>query len=145
MADKVLILGGSYFVGRKMVEYLAAHGYAVTVLNRGTKPLSVKGVQQICCDRNEGEGMKAALAGKGPEILELDYAELGRNVRDFYPFFDYDNVLEVSKVNGIICRETEFTEGLRKAFAWFTGNRDEIVFKENVDKNLYEIIAELSV
>ncbi len=359
MADKVLILGGSYFVGRKMVEFLAGHGYEVTVLNRGTKPLSVEGVRQICCDRNDGEGMKKALAGKVfdyvidvswqdvswveklcgalsfdsvkklvfisssavydvehlqipfletdalaenkywtfygkgkidaesyyseflkdkktelvilrppyiygeynyaqreslifrqlmenkpvvipksnpretlikafpspnlrseaatstanscdppeasmeahecfhrlqfiytedlaaivecllksatgkesvfnvgnreavtsrewveacakvagkvPEIMELDYAEVGRNVRDFYPFFDYDNVLEVSKINKIVSKETEFEEGLRKSFAWFLENRENITFKANVDKNLYEIIAELSV
>ena len=320
MSNKVLVLGGSYFVGRKMVEYLAEHGYAVTVLNRGTRPLSVDGVQQIYCDRNDGEGMKAALAGKvfdyvidvswqdvswveklcdalsfekvkkfvfisssavydvehlqipfaetdalaenkywtfygkgkidaesyyseflrekdtelvilrppyiygeynyaqreslifrqlledrpvvipksnpklqfietedlaaivecllqtdtgknavfnvgnrnavtskewveacakvagkKPEIMEIDYAGLGRNVRDFYPFFDYDNVLEVLKINGIISKETEFEEGLTKCFAWFLKNRESITFKENVDKNLYEIIAELSV
>ncbi len=64
MEDKVLVLGGSYFVGRKLVEYLAEHSYSVTVLNRGTKPLFTEGVQQICCDRNDGEGMKAALADK---------------------------------------------------------------------------------
>ena len=320
MSNKVLVLGGSYFVGRKLVEFLAGHGYAVTVLNRGTRPLSVEGVQQICCDRNDGEGMKAALAGKAfdyvidvswqdvswvdklcealdfepvkkfvfisssavydvehlqipfaetdvlaenkywtfygkgkidaesyyseflrekdtelvilrppyiygeynyaqreslifrqlledkpvvipvsnpklqfiytedlaaivehllkvetekesvfnvgnrdavtsrewvevcakvagkaPEIMEVDYEELGRNVRDFYPFFDYDNVLEVSKIGGIIHKETAFEEGLKKSFAWFLENRDNITFKANVDKNLYEIIAELSV
>lgn len=320
MAEKVLILGGSYFVGRKLVEYLAENGYAVTVLNRGTRPLSVEGIRQICCDRNDGDGMKGALAGKAfdyvidvswqdvswveklcaaldfetvkklvfisssavydvehlqipfletdalaenkywtfygkgkidaegyyseflkeketelvmlrppyiygeynyaqreslifrqlmedkpvvipksnpklqfiytedlvaivacmlkketgkesvfnvgnrdavtskewveacakaagkvPEIMALDYAELGRNVRDFYPFFDYDNVLEVSKINGIISKETEFEEGLKRSFAWFLENRENIVFKANIDKNLYEIIAELSV
>ncbi len=320
MSNKVLVLGGSYFVGRKMVEYLAGRGYEVTVLNRGTRPLSIEGVRQICCDRNDGEGMKAALsgksydyvidvswqdvswveklcnaldfepvkklvfisssavydvenlqipfaetdalgenkywtfygkgkidaeryyaeflrdkeaelvilrppyiygeynyaqreslifrqlmedrpvvipvsdpklqfidtedlaaivecllqtdtgkdavfnvgngkavtsrewveacakvAGKKPEIMEIDYAGLGRNVRDFYPFFDYDNVLDVSKINKIICKETKFEEGLTKCFAWFLKNRESITFKENVDKNLYEIIAELSV
>ena len=41
--------------------------------------------------------------------------------------------------------EMEFEEGLRRSFAWFTENRESIVFKANVDKNLYEIIAELSV
>ena len=359
MADKFLVLGGSYFVGRKLVEYLAEHGYAVTVLNRGTRPLAVEGVTQICCDRNDGEGMKAALAGKvfdyvidvswqdvswveklcaalsfdsvkklvfisssavydvehlqipfaetdalgenkywtfygtgkmdaenyyskflrdkstdlvmlrppyiygeynyaqreslifrqlledkpvvipksrpretlikafpspnlrseaaastanscdppeasmeaqecfhrmqfiytedlaaiidcllkretgkesvfnvgnreavtskewveacakvagkTPRIVEIDYLELGRNVRDFYPFFDYDNVLEVSKINAIIERETDFAEGLKRSYTWFAENRESIVFKANVDKNLYEIIAELSV
>ena len=74
----------------------------MAVLNRGTKPLSIEGVQQICCDRNDGEGMKAALAGK---------------------FFDYDNVLEVSKINAIINMETDFEEGLKKSFAWFTENK----------------------
>lgn len=320
MADKVLVLGGSYFVGRKLVEFLTVHGYAVTVLNRGTRPLSVEGVQQICCDRNDGEGMKRALAGKTfdyvidvswqdvswveklcdalsfdgvkkmvfisssavydveylqipfvetdalaenkywtfygqgkidaeryysrflrekktelvilrppyiygeynyaqreslifrqlledkpvvipksnpklqfiytedlaasvdvllkmdtgkesifnvgnteavtskewvencakvtgkvPEIMEVDYAGLGRNVRDFYPFFDYDNVLNVSKICEMIKRETAFEEGLKRSFAWFLENRENITFKANVDKNLYEIIAELSV
>ena len=320
MADKVLVLGGSYFVGRKLVEFLAERGYAVTVLNRGTRPLSVDGVQQICCDRNDGDGMKTALsgkpfdyvidvswqdvswveklcaalsfdmvkklvfisssavydvehlqipfaetdalaenkywtfygkgkidaenyyaeflkdketelvilrppyiygeynyaqreslifrqlmedkpvvipisnpklqfiytedlativeclfkteigkvnvfnvgnrdavtsrewveacarvAGKAPEILEVEYESLGRNVRDFYPFFDYDNVLEVSKINEIISIETAFEEGLKRSFVWFAENRENIVFKANVDKNLYEMIAELSV
>lgn len=320
MADKVLILGGSYFVGRKLVEFLAGRGYAVTVLNRGTKPLFVEGVQQICCDRNDGEGMKAVLAGKEfdfvidvswqdvswveklcgaldfdtvkklvfisssavydvehlqipfketdalaenkywtfygkgkidaetyyseflkdkktelvmlrppyiygeynyaqreslifrqlmkdkpvvipasnpklqfiytedlaaivdvllqtetgkqsvfnvgnqaavtsrewveacgkaagkvPEILEVDYAGLGRDVRDFYPFFDYDNVLDVSEISRVIEKETRFEEGLTKSYDWFVKNRDNITFKANVDKNLYEMIAELSV
>jgi nucleoside-diphosphate-sugar epimerase len=87
----------------------------------------------------------AKVAGKVPKILEVDYEELGRTVRDFYPFFDYDNVLEVSKINGIINKETAFEEGLKRSFAWFSENRESIVFKANVDKNLYEIIAELSV
>ena len=87
----------------------------------------------------------AAVAGKEVKILEVDYTELGKNVRDFYPFFDYDNVLEVSKINEQISRETDFAEGLRKSYEWFLENKEVITFKENVDKNLYEIIAELSV
>lgn len=320
MAGKVLILGGSYFVGKKIAEYLAEKEYEVTVLNRGTKPVSAKNVTQLCCNRNDAEGMKTVLAGKvfdyvidvswqdvswvkhlcgalnfeavkklvfisssavydvehlqiplkeedtvaenkywtfygqgkidaekyyskvlqdmatslvilrppyiygeynyaqreslifrqlvenkpvvipksnpklqfiytedlaviidcliktetGKEyvcnignrkavtskewieacamaagkkadILEIDYAELDKNVRDFYPFFDYDNVLDVSRINQIICQETDFKEGLKRSFAWFLENKENIVFKANVDKTLYEIIAELSV
>ena len=320
MAEKVLVLGGSYFVGKKIVEYLAEKEYEVTVLNRGTKPVSAKNISQLICDRNDAAAMKQVLAGKTfdyvidvswqdvswvkhlcdalnfdpvkklifisssavydvenlsipfkeddtlaenkywtfygqgkidaeryyeeflrskstnlvilrppyiygeynyaqreslifrqlmedkpvvipasnpklqfiytedlaavvdclltaetgkesvfnvgnkeevtskawveacaraagriPEIMEVDYAGLGKNVRDFYPFFDYDNVLEVSKIGGIIEKETDFAEGLRRAFAWFLENKETIAFKENVDKNLYEIIAELSV
>lgn len=320
MTEKVLVLGGSYFVGKKIVEYLAEKEYEVTVLNRGTKPVSAKNISQLICDRNDAAAMKQVLAGKTfdyvidvswqdvswvkhlcdalnydpvkklifisssavydveklsvplkeedtlaenkywtfygqgkidaekyyteflqdkstnlvmlrppyiygeynyaqreslifrqlvedkpvvipksnpklqfiytedlaaiidcllktdtgkhyvcnvgnrtavtsrewveacavtagkpADIMEINYAELDKNVRDFYPFFDYDNVLDVSKINEIICRETDFEEGLKKSFKWFLKNKENIVFKANVDKNLYEIIAELSV
>ena len=87
----------------------------------------------------------ALAAGKKADIMEIDYTELDKNVRDFYPFFDYDNVLDVSKINQIISRETDFEVGLRKSYAWFLENKESIVFKANVDKTLYEIIAELSM
>ena len=127
MAEKVLVLGGSYFVGKKIVEYLAEKEYEVTVLNRGTKPVLAKNVTQLCCDRNDAEGMKSVLAGK-----------------DFNYVIDV-SWQDVSKINEIICRETDFEEGLKKSFKWFLENKEDIVFKANVDKNLYEIIAELSV
>lgn len=38
MGEKVLILGGSYFVGRKIAIVLSENGYTVSVLNRDTKP-----------------------------------------------------------------------------------------------------------
>jgi len=87
----------------------------------------------------------ALAAGKKADIMEIDYAELDKNVREFYPFFDYDNVLDVSKINQIISEETGFEEGLKKSYAWFLKKKENIVFKANVDKTLYEIIAELSV
>ena len=87
----------------------------------------------------------APATGKKADIMEIDYAELGKNVREFYPFFDYDNVPDVSKINEILCQETDFEEGLKRSLAWFMENRENIVFKTNVDKTLYEIIAELSV
>ena len=57
----------------------------------------------------------------------------------------FEYVLDVSKINELICQETDFEEGLKKSFAWFMENRENIVFKANVDKTLYEMIAELSV
>ena len=61
---KSLILGGSTFVGRRMVDSLRATGYEVTVLNRGrtTSDLPV-GVERIVGDRTSTESMRAALAG----------------------------------------------------------------------------------
>ena len=62
-----------------------------------------------------------------------------------YPFFDYDNVLDVTKVSHLDWMETSFHDGLIEAYEWFLVNRNQIVFKESVDRNLYEMIAELSI
>lgn len=61
--NHVLVLGGSYFIGRCVTEALAAAGYTVYTLNRGTKPKVHEAVHEIICDRNDAAAMKAALAG----------------------------------------------------------------------------------
>ena len=61
--NHVLVLGGSYFIGRCVTEALAAAGYTVYTLNRGTKPKVHGAVHEIICDRNDAAAMKAALAG----------------------------------------------------------------------------------
>lgn len=61
---KALILGGSTFVGRRMVDLLAADGHQVAVLNRGrTSSALPDGVQRIIGDRTSTESMENALAG----------------------------------------------------------------------------------
>ena len=85
------------------------------------------------------------VVGVEPTIVECDYNLLGKKVRDFYPFFDYDNVLDATKVSNFDWMETSFHEGLKEAYEWFLANRSGIVFKESVDRNLYEMIAELSI
>ena len=50
----VLIIGGSYFLGRTFVEELRKHpDYAIYVMNRGNAPLDVDGVEEIVCDRHD--------------------------------------------------------------------------------------------
>ena len=87
----------------------------------------------------------AGVVGKKPHLVEVDYTKMGMNVRDFYPFFDYDNVLDLRRIHSIWNQETDFRVGLERAYEWFLKNRSEIIFKENVDKSLYEIIAAMSV
>lgn len=82
-------------------------------------------------------------AGIQPTILSYDYASDRRNVRDFFPFFDYDNVLDVSAMKAIAPEETPFEEGLRNAFAWFQSNRDDIRFDDRVTANEQEILKKL--
>lgn len=55
----VLVIGGSYFVGRSIVEHLLADNHTVSVLNRGTQRVSH--VEQITVDRNDLDKMPKIL------------------------------------------------------------------------------------
>lgn len=111
--------------------------------------------QEKCCIYNVGNKQSvsskewvetcAKVVGKQAAITECDYQAMGKQVRDFYPFFDYDNVLDVTKINRFYNEETDFTDGLSRAYDWFMKNRDNIVFKQKVDQTLYEMIASLSI
>ncbi|MGA0879375.1 MAG: NAD-dependent epimerase/dehydratase family protein [Ilumatobacteraceae bacterium] len=61
---KALVLGGSVFVGRRLVEMLAAQGHEVVVLNRGRTPTTIPdGVRLVKADRTDTDSMRAALVG----------------------------------------------------------------------------------
>ncbi len=58
---KVLVLGGSHFVGRALVESAIARGHEVTALNRGRTGHDVDGATLIRADRTDHEEFAAAL------------------------------------------------------------------------------------
>lgn len=84
--------------------------------------------------------MCAQAAGKKVELVTVDYRKADRQVRDFFPFHDYDNVLNVDKIKRICSEETDFLIGLQNAFQWFLQEREHIVWKEEVKKNESEIL-----
>jgi len=58
----VLVIGGSYFVGRVFVEELSRiPDYAIYVMNRGNVPINIEGVTEIRCDRHDTEAMYKAI------------------------------------------------------------------------------------
>jgi len=61
---RVLIVGGSFFLGRVFVEELLKRGdFSITVLNRGKLPLKKDRVEEIVCDRHDLDRLKTVLAG----------------------------------------------------------------------------------
>jgi len=61
----ILVIGGSYFVGKVFVEELRKHDeYSVYVMNRGNRPLNINGVEEIQCDRHDA----LSLAASVPEL-----------------------------------------------------------------------------
>ena len=69
---KILVIGGSYFLGRWFVQH-AYKRHDITVLNRGTIPIGLEGVEEIVADRhNEDELCKLEAKGEGYDAV-LDF------------------------------------------------------------------------
>lgn len=82
----------------------------------------------------------AAAAGLPVTILKYDYQKDGRSVRDFFPFPDYSNVLDVTKIKEIYAYETDFIQGLKVAYQWYLEQKESLIFKEIVSQNEKEIL-----
>jgi 2'-hydroxyisoflavone reductase len=52
---RILVLGGTHFVGRHIVEAALGAGHDVSVFNRGRTPLPWEGVEQLTGDRKAGD------------------------------------------------------------------------------------------
>jgi len=59
-----LVLGGSAFIGRRLVEVLQTAGHDVAVLNRGHRAGTTGDVEQLVADRSDPTAVRAALAGR---------------------------------------------------------------------------------
>jgi len=61
---RVLVIGGTLFVGRHIVETLLAHGHSVAVLNRGQTPDALAPeVVRLRADRHQHDQVRAAVDG----------------------------------------------------------------------------------
>lgn len=61
--QKIIVIGGSRYFGRLLVERLHAAGHQVTVINRGSAP-PPDGVGHLVVDRNDEAALRAALDGR---------------------------------------------------------------------------------
>src|SRR5512141_2196506 len=85
---KILILGGTKFLGRHLVESALAAGHAVTLFNRGkTNPTLFPNIETIIGDREHdieklsGRQWDVAIdvAGYVPRIVRLSAQEVARS------------------------------------------------------------------
>ena len=64
-----LVIGGTGYLGRLLVAELLKKGHAVSVLHRRSKHDLGRRVANIVADRNDAQAVKAALAGKNPDVV----------------------------------------------------------------------------
>lgn len=67
--SRALVIGGTQFMGRALVEQLLARGDHVTIMHRGgTTPFGAR-VHEIRCDRNDGAAVEKALADSSFDVV----------------------------------------------------------------------------
>ena len=75
---KVLVLGGTRFIGRELVEKLVKNKHAVTVLNRGNSPIKYpESVAHVKMDRNKTAQLKEYLKDQFFDcVVDLSISEI---------------------------------------------------------------------
>src|ERR1041385_3009951 len=66
---KVLVIGGTLFIGKLLVEELLKAGHEVAVLHRKPKHDFGRRVENIMADRNDASAMKEALSGRRYDVV----------------------------------------------------------------------------
>lgn len=79
---RILMMGGTRFIGVYLTKILVAQGHEVVLFNRGKKPAPVAGIQQIHGDRTDAAVLKEKLAG---EQFDAIFDNNGRELSDTQP------------------------------------------------------------
>lgn len=79
---RVLIMGGTRFIGVYLTKVLVEQGHEVVLFNRGNRPAPVEGIRQIKGDRTDVKQLKEKLAG---EEFDAIFDNNGRELADTQP------------------------------------------------------------
>ena len=79
---RILIMGGTRFIGVYLTKILVEQGHEVVLFNRGNKPTPVEGVKQIKGDRTDASGLREKLS---QEKFDAVFDNNGRELGDTQP------------------------------------------------------------
>jgi nucleoside-diphosphate-sugar epimerase len=82
---RILVMGGTRFIGVYLTRVLVAQGHEVVLFNRGNKPVPVAGVRQIQGDRTDAAQLRDRLAGKSFDAV---FDNNGRERSDTQPLVE---------------------------------------------------------
>lgn len=82
---RVLVMGGTRFIGVSLTEILFEQGHEVVLFNRGNKAAPIEGIQQIHGDRKDTAQLKEKLAG---ESFDAIFDNNGRERSDTEPLVE---------------------------------------------------------
>ncbi|MGC1526382.1 MAG: NAD-dependent epimerase/dehydratase family protein [Phormidesmis sp.] len=82
---RVLVIGGTRFIGVYLTKLLVSKGHEVTLLNRGNHPAPLADVETIVCDRTDPTALKAALCD---QTFDAIFDNNGRELENTKPLVD---------------------------------------------------------
>lgn len=85
---RILVMGGTRFIGVYLTQLLVSQGHEVVLFNRGNKPAPVQGIKEIHGDRKDTATLKEKLAG---ESFDAIFDNNGRELSDTQPLVELFN------------------------------------------------------
>jgi len=85
---RILVMGGTRFIGVALTKLLVEQGHEVVLFNRGNHPAPVDGVRTIVGDRTDADTLKAKLSG---ETFDAIFDNNGRELADTQPLIELFN------------------------------------------------------
>jgi nucleoside-diphosphate-sugar epimerase len=82
---RILIMGGTRFIGVYLTQLLVQKGHEVVLFNRGNRPTPVEGVRQITGDRTDTTQLKEKLV---KENFDAIFDNNGRELSDTQPLVE---------------------------------------------------------
>ena len=82
---RILIMGGTRFIGVYLTKELVKKGHEVVLFNRGNKPAPIERIKQIHGDRKDATQLKEKLAS---ENFEAIFDNNGRELSDTQPLIE---------------------------------------------------------
>ena len=82
---RILVIGGTRFIGIYLTQQLVEAGHEVVLLNRGNHPSPVDGLETITCDRKNPQALKSALTS---QTFDAIYDNNGRELEHTQPLVD---------------------------------------------------------
>lgn len=111
----------------RVIETILQKKPAQHIYNVGyDTPISVMKWVELCYN----------ITGKTPRF---EYVTESISQRSYFPFYDYEYVLDVSAMNTLIGALTPLEESMRQSYEWFVNNRNSILRKpliEFIDREL---------
>ncbi|MEL6496463.1 MAG: NAD-dependent epimerase/dehydratase family protein [Cyanobacteria bacterium J06623_7] len=85
---RILMMGGTRFIGVYLTKVLVEQGHEVVLFNRGNHPSPIEGVKQIQGDRKDASQLKEKLAN---ESFDAIFDNNGRELSDTQPLVEIFN------------------------------------------------------